>query len=349
MLTSAFNYVFNNGEVPESFQKSIIFPIFKKGDPDCPSNYRGIAFLNAETKVLTGILLERLTKWAQMNHILTEHQSGFRKGYSTVDNIFCIDSMAKLMIHKGRKLYCFFIDLKAAFDLIVRTLLFSKLSHLGVSTKFLKVLESLYANNTAVVWDGNDTSKPFTTSIGVKQGCLLSPLLFSLFLNDLPNAVSGGITINGININALMYADDIVLVAETPEALQRMINRMVDYCNKWSLTINIDKSKILIFQKHTRRRKREEKWSIGSTEIEVVKNYKYLGVWFSPSGNFKDHLKQKLVAARTAICSTWRQLLSNRKILHSSKYKIYEATVRTIMFYAAQVWGATSKNYNGSL
>jgi len=210
--------------VPKSFQKAIIFPIFKKGDPKVTSNYRGICFQNALAKVFSALLLERLKNWVKNNNILTEFQAGFRKGYSTVDNIFSLTSIARSYIDSGKKLYAFFVDFRAAFDSTNRRTLNYQLSNIGISTAFLNVLQSLYTDNLAAVWDGEQLSEWLTTKAGVKQGCLLSPLLFSLFLNVITDSLPCGIQICGCSIKVLLYADDIVILAKSPVELQTMIN-----------------------------------------------------------------------------------------------------------------------------
>jgi len=169
------------------------------------------------------LLLERLENWVKNNNILTECQAGFRKGYSTVNNIFSLTSIARSYIDSGKKLYAFFVDFRAAFDSIDRRTVNYKLSNIGISTAFLNILQILYTDNLAAVWDGEQLSEWFTTEAGVKQGCLLSPLLFSLFLNDITDSLPCGIQICGCSIKALLYADDIVILAESPVELQAMI------------------------------------------------------------------------------------------------------------------------------
>jgi len=174
------------------------------------SNYTGISFQNAFAKVFSALLL-------------TEFQAGFRKGYSTVDNIFSLTSIARSYIDSGKKLYAFFVDFRAAFDSIDRRTLNYKLSNIGMSTAFLNVIQSLSTDNLAAVWDGEQLSEWLTTEAGVKQGCLLSPLLFSLFLNDITDSMPCGIQLYGCSIKALLYADDIVILAESPVELQTML------------------------------------------------------------------------------------------------------------------------------
>ncbi|XP_055907465.1 uncharacterized protein LOC129942508 [Eupeodes corollae] len=238
-LTSTFNFIWSTGEVPDSFKKSVILPILKKGDPRNPSNYRGISFLNTVMKIFTGILLQRLTDWINENDRLSEFQAGFRKGYSTVDNIFSLTSIARMYVEKGKKLYAFFVDFKAAFDCIDRRSLFLKLSNLGVSTKMLRIFQKLYEENKSAVWDGNSLSNWFEPTTGVKQGCLLSPLLFSIYLDDLVTVLPGGVPFDGMSLKILLYADDIVVLSESPNMLQIMINKLPEENRDLLLTAQI--------------------------------------------------------------------------------------------------------------
>jgi len=134
-MTAAFNYLLNTGKMPACFKKTVIFPIHKKGNRSMAENYRGISFQNASAKVFAAIILQRLTDWVERNNILTESQAGFRRNYSTVDNIYCLSNIAQDFIANHKKLYVCFVDLKAAFDTINRIALMLKLNNIGVSSK----------------------------------------------------------------------------------------------------------------------------------------------------------------------------------------------------------------------
>lgn len=246
--------MYEKGEVAESFKHSIIFPLYKKGDANVVENYRGLSFIDCIGKIFMGLLNDRISNWVNDNKIITEFQAGFRKQYSTVDNIFNLSCMVNLRIaEKNQKLYCFFVDFKAAFDTIDRKALFFKLSCLGASTKMIKVLKDLYSGTTASVWCREGLTESFTTTIGLRQGCICSPNLFSLFVNDLPNFLEGGCKFGKEKINILMYADDVVLIAPTATVLQHMINRLENYCDLWNLCVNLDKSKVMVFRKGANR------------------------------------------------------------------------------------------------
>lgn len=192
-LLVEFNRIFDTAHIPDSFKKTIIYPLHKKGDYNDPANYRGISFLNTSAKLFAALIFNRLTCWVKDNKVLWEYQAGFRKNYSTVDQIFALINIAEIYKQKHKKLYTFFVDFRAAFDTIARETLFYKLYRIGISTKIINILREMYKNNVAYVWDGESVSGEFTTTMGVKQGCILSSLLFILFINDITEAVKGGI------------------------------------------------------------------------------------------------------------------------------------------------------------
>lgn len=337
-ILKRYNTIFDTGIIDNTFIRTVIFPIHKKGDLYQPTNYRGIAFMNCLAKIMMGILNERLCKWVEYHQILTEYQAGFRKGYSTVDNIYNLASIVSLKLKEKKKIYAFFVDFKAAFDNVFRKSLLYKLSQMGVSNKFITLVQSIYNNTQYAVWTGEELSDYFETNSGVKQGCLLSPILFSLYINDLHEYLEGGIYIQHLNIRLLLYADDIVILADDISTMQSMISKLEMYCNTWNLKVNMDKSEMLIFR-NGGRQSHNEKWTYGGQPIKVVNEYKYLGVTFTPKLKFTKHIEKRTDESKTAINATWDCLLRKREIKIGKKWDVYQAVVRSIQTYAAQVWG----------
>lgn len=339
-LAKNYNILYNNTEADDTFFLSVIYPIFKKGNPNLASNYRGISFMNCVAKIMMGILNERLYAWSERNSIITEYQAGFRKGYSTVDNIYNLAAIVNIKLNQKKKVYAFFIDFKAAFDKVSRKSLMYKLHALGVSTKMVYFLEKIYSTTQSTVWNGTELSEPFETIAGLKQGCLMSPLLFSLYINDLHEHLGGGIFIDDLNIRLLLYADDIVLLAEDIEVLQKMIKKLENYCELWSLEVNLTKSKIMVYRNGGKTSK-NEKWYFKEEEIEIVNEYNYLGMILTPKMVFTKHVQKRLNAAKSSINATWSSFLNKPDICIKTKYHIFSAVSRAIQSYGAQVWGHT--------
>ena len=180
-----FNKLYEIGYFPESWTEGHIIPIFKKGDKNEASNYRGITLLSIIGKLFTRILNSRLNTWAEEYNIYVEAQAGFRKGMGTTDNIFILNSLITHSINQNERLYCAFVDFTKAFDFVVRDILWFKLIRLGVRGKMLNIIKSIYSSVKSRVKHDNTLSEPFTCNIGVRQGECLSPFLFAMYVNDL--------------------------------------------------------------------------------------------------------------------------------------------------------------------
>ena len=130
--------------------------------------------------------------------------------------------------------------------------------------------------------------------VGVKQGCVLSPLLFNLYLSDLPAVFNDNdcspVHVNSLSTNCLMFADDLVLLSETADGLQECINRLDAYCKKWSLNINLSKTKVIIFNKGGHKISKF-KFHLHNNKIEIIQWYCYLGIIFSSCGTFTRAIK----------------------------------------------------------
>lgn len=338
-LANCYNNLYNKMKVDETFNLSVIYPIFKKGNVNLPSNYRGISFMNCIAKIMMGILNDRLYEWTARYNVITEYQAGFRKGYSTIDNIYNLAAIVELKLSQKKKVYAFFIDFKAAFDKVSRSSLIYKLQATGVSTKMVNFLASVYHSTQSAVWDGSELSESFETISGVKQGCLLSPLLFSLYINDLHEYLEGGIWVDDINVRLLLYADDIVILSDDIKILQSMITNLEKYCNYWNLEVNLTKSKIMVFR-NGGRLSRLEKWLYKEEEVEIVNEYSYLGMILTPKMVFTKHIQNRSTLAKCSINATWKSFLNKNNISMKTKYHLFEAVSRSIHTYGAQVWGS---------
>ena len=340
IFLAVLNRIFNNQGFPINFTESIVYPLFKKGDLAIVSNFRGICFLSTFYKLYTQLLFNRIKIFVFNNNILHENQAGFRKGYSTSDHIFTLSAIIedKLSAPKG-KVFAFFIDFSSAFDTVNRDSLFYKLNTMGMSTKIILAIKAIYAFTKAKVWTKAGYTDTFTTKSGVRQGCLLSPLLFTLFLNDLNDYINfGGFRYNGVWIRMLLYADDIVFFAPDPDILQNMINKLYKYCDLWDLKVNLNKSKIMVFRKKGKLKK-SYKWKYGNNYIEVVTSYKYLGVNFTSTGQFGNHLNLQLAVAKMGLNTVYRSFFNLQSHNIDSYFKLFDSVSRSVLCYAAQVWG----------
>ena len=145
VLCKLFNCILSAGDFPELWVKSIIIPVFKKGDVNDPGNYRGISLVSHIGKLFTTLINARLVKWSADHGVLTDAQFGLRPGYGTTDAIFALNSLISKSLRSGKRFYCCFIDYKKAFDSVKHMKLWLRLIRLGISGKLLNVLRSMYS------------------------------------------------------------------------------------------------------------------------------------------------------------------------------------------------------------
>jgi len=164
----------------EGWKQSVIVPVFKKKDRLCCDNYRGISLLPHCEKLLATIILERIKR--KNDEALSEAQAGSRCGRSMIDQLFTLRRMSELYTEFGKHLFVCYVDFRKVFDSVWRTGLWHVVRHLHFDEKIVRILEALYKDTVSAVRVDGELSGWFSTTIGVLQGCVLSPLLFNILL-----------------------------------------------------------------------------------------------------------------------------------------------------------------------
>jgi hypothetical protein len=276
--------------LPEDWSTPIPVMLYKKCDPLEPINYRPITLLNAAMKVFMRIITSRLSSWASKQNILPEEQAGFRTKRGCDEQIFNLHAAIQIGTRRKQKVYALFIDFKRAFPSVPHDQLWSKL-HTIVSAKIIRILQSLYQlGNTRIRLD-EGISEPIPISEGLMQGCVASPLLFTLYICDIINTIlKSGISEIEIDelytLHMLLFADDMVLLANSLRALQLKINILRRYFLDLGLTINADKTKVMVFRRGGRVQGCLS-FRYGDENIGIVNEYTYLGIVFSNSCLFR--------------------------------------------------------------
>ena len=332
--------MFSHNLYPIQWRINTLTPIHKKGNRLATENYRGIAVGSNLSKLFCSILHSRLTTFIEHNKLIPPNQIGYKKGARTSDHIFTLKTLIDKYLNKTPRSYLFtcFVDFKSAFDTVWRKALFYKILNLNVGGLFLKMLESIYSEVYYCVKIGNKITDNIKSNIGVKQGCVLSPTLFNLFLSDLPNIFDE--SCNPVNIlnskqNCLMFADDIVLLSETPTGLQNCLNKIENYCTTWNLTVNINKTKVIIFNKGGHSFKKYS-FTYGTEVVEITQSYCYLGIWFSSCGSFNLAIKHIYDKALKAF---FKLKQFDTRECPKLTMKLFNSLVLPIASYGCEVWG----------
>lgn len=299
--------------------------IHKKGDKFDPSNYRGISITSNLGKLFNKVTFNRLLKFINNNNLSSQNLIGFKEKSRTADHIFTLKSIVNIKKSNHKKVFAAFIDLRKAFDTVWRTGLFYKILKNDFPPLISKILISMYTNTAYKI----SLSSP--SERGVKQGDVLSPLLFNFFIDDfvkhLNHTDMDPVVLENSSYNVLLYADDIVLLSESQSGLQNCLDHLYSYCESWKLEVNTDKSKVIVFNSNGKTYKNT--FLYNKTEIETVAQYNYLGITMKFNGN--------LDKARKAYFKIKKNVGTNNpcRLLE----KLYDSLVSPILLYCSEIWG----------
>ena len=334
-IVKLFNECIKNGIFPDCFKTAQVVPLFKGGEREDRTCYRPISLLPAVGKLLEKVISVRTTKFLQKNNAFSNHQFGFREGFSTEYAILDIYEKLLCNLDKGLSSCAIFLDLAKAFDSVDHGVLLSKLPKYGIRGKSFDFFKSYLTSRTQFVKLGGVSSSLLPIDFGVPQGSILGPLLFIIFINDLQNAT---------NLFIKLFADDTFLCAENSnfDLLEREVNLELEKVYEWlsanKLTLNISKSKYMLVT-NKKDITRNPSISIDGTLLESCEKYKYLGVVIDKNLTWKpqiEHVCKKISKACGAIAKL-RHCMSTKLLV-----EVYHSLIHSYLRYGIMVWGTAS-------
>lgn len=338
-LLKIFNLILKAGKYPAGWKKSFIVAIYKSGDRNDPNNYRGISLSNCLTKIFNAILNNRLTNI--VNSRLSKNQFGFRENHRTSDSIFILKSLINKYIHKDKKkLYICFVDLRKAFDSVWREGLMFKLMKTGVGKQFYNIVKEQYEKTESSIKYDNLSSEYFSISRGVKQGDSLSPTLFNIFIDDivkeLENNESDPVTLVSSKFNSLLFADDLMMISESKDGLQKNLNVLSDFCDNWQLGVNVKKTKTMIIKQNCTKDVSSFVTYKG-IPISGTIEYKFLGILLKNNGNFSCSTLELTKRAKKVLFAmkSYTSSLCNLPVTVANN--LFDSMVKPIALYNSEV------------
>ena len=340
-LIDLIQRVYRGEGFPQRWRIGYISPIFKKGDVEMAKNYRGVTLLNTSYKIYAMVLADRLKEEAEK--ILPESQAGFRKGRSTIDNIFTLHwIIEKELRKKSGKLYTFFADLKSAFDNLDRETLWEVMERRGIDKELVKKIQEVYEETVCAVKVNEKVSKQFWTVKGVRQGCPLSPSLFAIYIAEIDEKLAaaqmGGVVVGREKIWTLTYADDMAMVARTEGEMKEMLKTLEKYLKNLKLQLNVEKSKMVVFSKG-RGKEKENDWRWKAEKIEQVKEFTYLGYTFQKNNGPEKHIRERCKKGIMVMRQVWgigKRMFENDFV---RRMMLFDYLVKSVLFYGVEVWG----------
>ena len=346
VLCSLFNAALLHNDVPEAWSAACIASVHKKGSTTDPDNYRAIAVGPVVGKVFCMLLNQRLSTFADACGARAAAQAGFRADYSTTDQVFVLHHLIDkhrlgFGSAKGKLLYACFVDFKKAYDSVQRQLLFECLADLGVHGHFLAAVARLYWHSPLHVKLHGQLGEAFHSTCGVRQGDPLSPLLFSLFIDRFEQFVQHrcpgvGVHLWGTLVQVLLYADDLVLLSESPQGLQQLLDVLQEFCQQYNMAVNVPKSEIVVFGKC--KWQGTGQWLYDGAPLKVVESFRYLGIQLHCTRGVLAGVEALKGAAGRAVGLLLHRCRQRRVLDVRLRHQLFKSCVLPILCYCCQVW-----------
>ena len=296
-IASLFNLSINCGKLPAKWKLSYIVPIPKESSRQDVRFYRPISLLPNISKCLERHIYRLLLEYLSSNQLLSEAQSGFHSGRSTVMPLLLATHQWRTALESHKQVACVFFDLRKAFDSIPHQALLNKLHNLQVPGTLLLWLVNYLSNRHQQVILNGSSSTWLPVKSGVPRGSILGPLLFLTYINDLCNIpLSPGTKL-------MLFADDIMLfkpISASHDAalFQADVNLVNDWVSNNHLTINTNKTKFMLISPRRKLPKNFPPLYLNNVQIERVSHFKYLGVWISDDLRWSKHVESICCKAR---------------------------------------------------
>jgi len=275
--------------------------------------------------------------------LLAEEQAGFRAGRSTVEQIFNCRIIIEKHLEHQKDLYHNFIDFKKAFDRVWHEGLWHVMRNYGIDENLVQTIEALYKDSKSAVLLNCQIGESFKTKVGVRQGCILSPILFNIYLENIMQETlqnhHTSITIGGRPICNLRFADDIDLMAGTKHELQDLTNKLENSAGAYGMEISTEKSKVMTNSKNNI----NAEIFMNGKKLEEVDSFKYLGATLTKDGTSTSEIRIRLATSAAALAKLDR-IWKSKNISFTTKYKLYKSLVVSILLYGCETWTLTAES-----
>ena len=333
ILCDFMRNIWNSENIPNQWQKGLIVKIPKKGDLGTCDNWRGITLLSIPSKIFTKILLNRIEN--EIDKKLREEQAGFRRNGGCIDQIFTLRNIIEQCTEFNEELHLNFIDFRKAFDSLDREVIWRILRKYGLPEKIINLIKLFYVNYECSVILEDKISEWFSVKTGVRQGCILSPILFLITIDWIMRQTCD--QKRGIqwtlfdHLEDLDFADDLALLSRQISHLQEKTAKLSSYAAKTGLQINLNKTKTMHIN-----RKSNEKINIDDQDIEAVEDFTYLGSILSVNNGAEKDIKSRLQKARTSFS------MRSNKYSRKTKPRIFKNNVLSVLLYGSECWRMTA-------
>jgi hypothetical protein len=336
-LTNIINLCLSQSEIPNEWKKAEVIPLHKKETRDNCNNYRPVSILPIASKILERVVFKHLYNYFFENNLLTPHNSGFKPGDSTVNQLAFLYHTFCEALDMKKDIKIVFCDISKAFDRVWFKGIIYKLRRLGISGNLLNFFKNYLLNRKQRVILNGQHSEWGNIKAGVPQGSVLGPLLFLVYINDLAD---------NITCNVKLFADDTVLytVVENPETSAELLNYNLEIIDAWSkqwlVTFNPTKTKLMNITLKKNADMNCHPLYFGGTTLNAVSNQRHLGLEFTNNLKWSTHI-DKLIENVSTLCDIMQKL--KRKLDRKTLEHIYFSFIRPKLEYGSIIWDDCSQ------
>jgi hypothetical protein len=341
-FTRIINAILLLSYFPSQWKIAMVIPLPKPGKPpDSPANLRPISLLSQFSKITEKIILSRIQFHIDENSILQPEQFGFRKNHSTTHALLRLTCYIQKKLKEKESISMVLLDIEKAFDTVWLNGLIYKMIEYNFPTYIIKLVHSYITSRKFIVSLENILSDPHFCTAGVPQGSCLGPVLFILYISDLPRHPKTKISI---------FADDTAIycssvnIRQATRYMQQHLDKLHEYYERWKIQINPTKTEAILF---TKRRKMDSDSPLplnyNGTLIQVKNCVKYLGINFQDNLKFNSHLTKIKQKCGLAMKLLFHFIKKDSPLNIQNKLKIYKVFIRPILTYNIQIWHTVCK------
>lgn len=342
VLLKLYNKVWEEGNLPEQWKEAIVVPICKPGkDPSVAESYRPIALTSHVGKVMEKMINDRLIYFLERNALLKSHQYGFRRGRSTTDPSLILENeIRKAQVNKECVVAVFF-DVEKAYDMMWREGLVIRLHQMGIRGKMLRWVKNFLSGRCISVRVGKEFSSKYVVENGTPQGSIVSPVLFSIMINEIFCNVESSVGVS-------LFADDGIMwkrgrnVKYIVKKLQQAIDKVEAWSLKWGFRFSENKTKFMFFTK--KKVGNDINLTLYGRNLERVNEFKYLGLLFDSRLTWKSHINKVVEKCKKVLnvmrCLRGRDWGASRSCLKT----VYVALIRSVLDFGCVVYQSATKS-----
>lgn len=335
VLTDLFSSIWEKGKIPDDWSKGLIVKLPKKGNLQECDNWRGITLLSIPSKIFCRVLLKRIDQ--AIDTRLRQEQAGFRKGRGCIDQIFVLRNIIEQSLEWNTPTYINFVDFRKAFDSVHRDTLWKILMSYGVPHKIIAMISLFYDHFECSVIMENSLTDWFPVESGVRQGCILSPILFLVTIDWIMRRTTAD-KARGIQwtlfsqLEDLDFADDLALLAAQHSHLQEKTDRLGSFAASTGLAISTTKTQVMYVNPRV-----TTPITSSGKPLETVNDFTYLGSVISSDNGAQKDMKARLGKAQSAFARL-RTIWKSRQYSLHTKIRLYNSNVKSVLLYGSECW-----------